>query len=113
MNARKSTWSHNPTLTAHPTPTHAHMHMHTCACACACTQPLTPSWRAGEDTKRRWLAYDERGGINTRADEGFNAVEVVLHDTSLARRRPPLLNDFYGFSLGALGEKVGTGDGPA
>ena len=60
----------------------------------------------GEDSKRRWLAYDERGGINTRADEGFNAVEVVLHDTSLARRRPPLLNDYYGFTLAALGDKV-------
>ena len=62
---------------------------------------------AGQDNKRRWLAYDERGGINTRVDDGgFNAVEVVLHDTSLARRRPPLFNDYHGFHIACLGDKV-------
>lgn len=62
---------------------------------------------AGQESKRHWLAYHDRGGINTRVDDGgFNAVEVVLHDTSLARRRPPLFNDFHGFALAALGDKV-------
>jgi chromosome transmission fidelity protein 4 len=32
-------------------------------------------------------------------------VEVSFHDTARARRRVPLLNDFFGFSVGALGER--------
>ena len=60
----------------------------------------------GEEGQRRWLAYNAMGGVNTRQDEGFNAVEVVLHDSSRARRRPPILNDFYFFSLAALGPQV-------
>lgn len=61
----------------------------------------------GQESKRRWLAYHDKGGINSRVDEGgFNAVEVVLHDTSLSRRRPPLFNDFQRFELAALGDKA-------
>lgn len=60
---------------------------------------------AGQDSRRRWLAYDGRGAISSRADEGFHVVECTLHDTSISRKRPPLLNDFFGFSLAALGDK--------
>ena len=88
------------------------MHDHTSACA-PIVIGMHAHLRTGEESKRRWLAYDERGGINSRVDEGFNAVEVVMHDTALARRRPPILNDFYGFSLAALGDKVGFPHSPA
>lgn len=63
---------------------------------------------AGQDSRRRWLAYDGRGAISSRADEGFHVVECTLHDTSISRKRPPLLNDFFGFSLAALGDKAGA-----
>ena len=59
--------------------------------------------------QRRWLTYNALGGVNTRQDDGFNAVEVVLHDSARARRRPAILNDFYFFSMAALGPQVGHG----
>jgi chromosome transmission fidelity protein 4 len=57
------------------------------------------------DAGRRFLAYNALGAITLRAEEGgHNVVEVSFHDTALHRRRVPLLNDFFGFALGALGE---------
>jgi hypothetical protein len=60
---------------------------------------------AGEG-KRRWLAYNVSGCISSREDDGFCVVEVSFHDTSRHRKRVPLLNDFYHFSMASLGAKV-------
>lgn len=35
--------------------------------------------------------------------------QVTFHDTARMRKRVPLLSDFFGFTCGALGEKVGNG----
>ena len=67
---------------------------------------VSSGFHAGEEGQRRWLAYNAVGGVNTRQDDGFNAVEVVLHDSARSRRRPPILNDFYFFSMAALGPQV-------
>jgi hypothetical protein len=40
-------------------------------------------------------------------------LQVCFHDTSRQRKRIPLLNDFFGFSVGSLGEKVGGWAGGA
>jgi hypothetical protein len=32
--------------------------------------------------------------------------QVTFHDTSRQRKRVPLLNDFFGFILGSLSDKV-------
>ncbi|CAL8470187.1 g9729 [Coccomyxa elongata] len=55
--------------------------------------------------KRRWLAYNVMGCISSREDDGFCVVEVSFHDTSRHRKRVPLLNDFYHFSMASLGAK--------
>lgn len=34
---------------------------------------------------------------------------MTFHDTARMRKRVPLLSDFFGFTCGALGEKVGNG----
>lgn len=52
---------------------------------------------------RRYLAYNALGCIILRSEADHNIVEVSFHDTSLHRKRIPLLNDFYGFSIGSLG----------
>lgn len=52
---------------------------------------------------RRYLAYNSTGCIILRSEADHNIVEVSFHDTSLHRKRIPLLNDFYGFSMGSLG----------
>lgn len=52
---------------------------------------------------RRYLAYNSLGCIILRSEADHNIVEVSFHDTSLHRKRIPLLNDFYGFSVGSLG----------
>lgn len=36
-------------------------------------------------------------------------MQVTFHDTARMRKRVPLLSDFFGFTCGALGEKVGNG----
>ena len=56
--------------------------------------------------RRRWLAYDRVGCVSAREDEGFNVVEVAFHDTSRARKRVPLLNDFNRLSMASLAVKV-------
>ena len=75
-------------------------------CAATAYVPGAALCAAGEGGTRRWLAYNAMGGINTRKDEDFHVVEVVLHDSARARRRPPLLNDYFAFSLAALGPQV-------
>ncbi len=52
---------------------------------------------------RRYLAYNSLGCIILRSEADHNIVEMSFHDTSLHRKRIPLLNDFYGFSVGSLG----------
>ena len=64
----------------------------------------TPHDRAG-DGRKRWLAYNMLGGISSREDDGFCAVEVSFHDAA-QHRRVPLLTDFYQFSMAALSEAV-------
>ena len=57
------------------------------------------------DGRQRWLAYNLLGGISSRDDDGFCAVEVSFHDAA-QHRRVPLLTDFYQFSMAALSEAV-------
>ena len=52
---------------------------------------------------RRYLAYNSLGSIILRTEADHNIAEVNFHDTSLHRKRIPLLNDFYGFHVGSLG----------
>ena len=51
---------------------------------------------------RRYLAYNALGSIILRTESDHNIAEVNFHDTSLHRKRIPLLNDFYGFHVGSL-----------
>ena len=58
----------------------------------------------------RWLAYTSLGCVSSRRGDGCAVVEVQLHDRSSAASqarggRVPLLNDFFGFDLAALGPK--------
>jgi len=57
------------------------------------------------DSGRRYLSYTSLGAITLRSESDHNVVEVAFHDTARARRRVPLLSDFFGFRLGALGER--------
>ena len=57
------------------------------------------------DFGRQYLSYTPMGAITLRTESDHNTVEVSFHDTARARRRVPLLTDFFGFSLGALGEE--------
>lgn len=52
---------------------------------------------------RRYLSYNSLGCITLRSESDHNIVEVNFHDTAIHRRRIPLLNDFYGFTMGTLG----------
>ena len=54
---------------------------------------------------RRYLCYNSLGCITLRTESDHNIVEVAFHDTAEHRRRIPLLNDFYGFTMGSLGSK--------
>jgi chromosome transmission fidelity protein 4 len=65
-------------------------------------QPGSTSMDAG----RRYLAFNALGSIVLRRESDHNIVEVSFHDTLSSRvpRRVPLLSDFYGFTVGALGE---------
>lgn len=65
-------------------------------------QPGSTSMDAG----RRYLAYNGLGSVVLRRESDHNIVEVSFHDTMSSRvpRRVPLLSDFYGFTVGALGE---------
>jgi len=54
---------------------------------------------------RRYLCYNSLGYITLRTESDHNIVEVSFHDTAEHRRRIPLLNDFYGFTMGSLGSK--------
>ena len=56
------------------------------------------------DAGRRYLSYTSLGAITLRSESDHNTVEVSFHDTSRIRRRVPLLTDFFGFTLGTLGE---------
>ncbi len=59
------------------------------------------------DSKRRWLAYNTVGCISSREEEdGSCIVEVAFHDTTLNRRRVPLLRDYHRLTMASLSEKV-------
>ena len=45
------------------------------------------------------------GGISSREDDDFCAVEVSFHDAA-QHRRVPLLTDFYHFSMASLSTAV-------
>ncbi|KAL4439932.1 hypothetical protein ABPG75_002933 [Micractinium tetrahymenae] len=68
-------------------------------------EPIQPGATEMGDTGRRYLAYNTLGCIVLKQEEDHNVVEVTFHDTSRMRKRIPLLNDFFGFTLGSLGEK--------
>lgn len=59
----------------------------------------------------RWLAYNSLGCVSSRRGDGCAVVEVSLHDRSPAAAsrawggRVPLLTDFFGFDLAALGPR--------
>lgn len=57
------------------------------------------------DSKKRWLTYNMLGGISSREDDDFCAVEVSFHDAA-QHRRVPLLTDFYHFSMASLSTAV-------
>ena len=59
------------------------------------------------DGRKRWLAYNMLGGISSREDDGFCAVEVSFHDAA-QHRRVPLLTDFYQFSMASLSKTVNS-----
>jgi hypothetical protein len=63
------------------------------------------STRLGENG-RRYLAYTRLWFIALKAEPEHNVVEVAFHNTAANPRRVPLLDDFFGFTLGALGEQV-------
>jgi chromosome transmission fidelity protein 4 len=68
-------------------------------------QPPIQSGATSMDAGRRYLAYTSLGAITLRSEPDHNTVEVAFHDTARVRRRVPLLTDFFGFNLGALGER--------
>jgi chromosome transmission fidelity protein 4 len=68
-------------------------------------QPAVQSGATSMDAGRRYLAYTSLGAITLRSEPDHNTVEVAFHDTARVRRRVPLLTDFFGFTLGALGER--------
>ncbi|CAI5502464.1 unnamed protein product [Closterium sp. Naga37s-1] len=55
----------------------------------------------------RYLAYDMLGRVTTRMDAESDTahVEVDFHDTSAAVTRVPALTDYYGCTMGVLGER--------
>lgn len=65
------------------------------------------------DAGRRYLAYTSLGAITLRTETDHNVVDVTFHDTARIRRRVPLLSDFFGFTLGALGEQGAVYAAPA
>lgn len=79
--------------------------------------PIQPGSTAGSG-RHRWLAYTMLGAISSRAPPngggasgvgGPRVVEVDFHDASRAVTRGggrvPILNDYFGFDLGALGPR--------
>jgi chromosome transmission fidelity protein 4 len=68
-------------------------------------QPAVQAGATASDAGRRYLAYTSLGAITLRSEPDHNTVEVAFHDTARVRRRVPLLTDFFGFTLGALGER--------
>jgi len=68
-------------------------------------QPPIQPGATSMDAGRRYLAYTSLGAITLRSEPDHNTVEVAFHDTARVRRRVPLLTDFFGFTLGALGER--------
>ncbi|KAI3431740.1 hypothetical protein D9Q98_004782 [Chlorella vulgaris] len=67
--------------------------------------PIQPGSTSLSNSERAYLAYNSLGCITLKQEEDHNVVEVCFHDTSRQRKRIPLLNDFFGFSVGSLGEK--------
>ena len=57
-------------------------------------------------SSRRFLCYNMLGTVVSTGEPGgdFNSVEMAFHDTSRAGRIPTM-TDYYGYSLGVLGEK--------
>ena len=79
--------------------------------------PIQPGSTVGSG-RHRWLAYTMLGAISSRAPPsgvpgggggGPRVVEVDFHDASRAVTRGggrvPILNDYFGFDLGALGPR--------
>lgn len=69
-----------------------------------CSRPSSVLKSAG-DSKKRWLTYNMLGGISSREDGDFCAVEVSFHDAA-RHRRVPLLTDFYHFNMASLSAVV-------
>ena len=65
--------------------------------------PIQPGSTA-MDAGRRYLSYTSTAVITLRSESDHNTVEVAFHDIAKNRRRIPLLTDFFGFTLGSLGE---------
>ncbi|KAJ9532938.1 hypothetical protein QJQ45_018035 [Haematococcus lacustris] len=72
-----------------------------------CSTPPAPSG-SGPHAGSRYLCYTMQGCVISRPVEDHHVIEVSFHDTRRAAGtggRVPLLTDFYGFTLGALGER--------
>ncbi|KAL6760556.1 hypothetical protein V8C86DRAFT_2550734 [Haematococcus lacustris] len=72
-----------------------------------CSTPPAPPG-SGPHAGSRYLCYTMQGCVISRPVEDHHVIEVSLHDTRRAAGtggRVPLLTDFYGFTLGALGER--------
>lgn len=76
-------------------------------------QPAVQPGSTTMDAGRRYLSYTSLGAITLRSESDHNTVEVSFHDTSRGYRRVPLLTDFYGFTLGTLGERGALYASPA
>lgn len=72
-------------------------------------QPGSTTMEAG----RRYLSYTALGSITLRTESDHNVVEVAFHDISRVKKRIPLLTDFFGFTLGSLGEEGAIYASPA
>lgn len=59
--------------------------------------------------RRRYLAYSMLGYITTREEATNASVDVGFHDTSRQGGRVKAMMDYYGFTLGALGDQVCSG----
>ncbi|KAJ9533673.1 hypothetical protein QJQ45_026735, partial [Haematococcus lacustris] len=72
-----------------------------------CSTPPAPPG-SGPHAGSRYLCYTMQGCVISRPVEDHHVIEVSFHDTRRAAGtggRVPLLTDFYGFTLGALGER--------
>jgi hypothetical protein len=52
----------------------------------------------------RFLAYTAAGCVISRRVDSHRTCEVLFHDASRGRAKLPLLTDYYGFTMAALGE---------